>query len=111
MYIGKCGKLEQHNGPFKMSKNAASSPSPGLERKSKGLTPQDRSEGLRHNEEELRKSLSELADERTDPSLKAMNRISGGSNPFLDIVQDPKAATYKHGFLVRKVHADSDGKK
>ncbi|XP_048419300.2 PH and SEC7 domain-containing protein 1-like isoform X6 [Stegostoma tigrinum] len=63
------------------------------------------------NEEELRKSLSELADERTDPSLKAMNRISGGSNPFLDIVQDPKAATYKHGFLVRKVHADSDGKK
>ncbi|XP_078055517.1 PH and SEC7 domain-containing protein 1-like [Mustelus asterias] len=63
------------------------------------------------NEEELRKSLSELADERTDPSLKAMNRISSGSNPFLDIVQDPNAATYKHGFLVRKVHADSDGKK
>ncbi|GCC34903.1 hypothetical protein chiPu_0013380 [Chiloscyllium punctatum] len=63
------------------------------------------------NEEELRKSLSELVDERTDPSLKAMNRISGGSNPFLDIVQDPNAATYKHGFLVRKVHADSDGKK
>ncbi|XP_078387114.1 uncharacterized protein LOC144668683 isoform X3 [Cetorhinus maximus] len=63
------------------------------------------------NEEELRKSLSELADERTDPSLKAMNRISSGSNPFLDIVQDPNAATYKHGFMVRKVHADSDGKK
>ncbi|XP_067828569.1 PH and SEC7 domain-containing protein 1-like isoform X1 [Heptranchias perlo] len=63
------------------------------------------------NEEELRKSLSELADERTDPSLKAMKRISRGSNPFLDIMQDPNAATYKHGFLVRKVHADSDGKK
>ncbi|XP_067876593.1 PH and SEC7 domain-containing protein 1-like isoform X4 [Heterodontus francisci] len=63
------------------------------------------------NEEELRKSLSELADERTDPNLKAMNRISSGSNPFLDIMQDPNAATYKHGFLVRKVHADSDGKK
>ncbi|XP_038638801.1 PH and SEC7 domain-containing protein 1-like isoform X3 [Scyliorhinus canicula] len=63
------------------------------------------------NEEELRKSLSELADDRSDPSLKAMNRISSGSNPFLDIVQDPNAATYKHGFLVRKVHADSDGKK
>uniref|UniRef100_UPI00398F4856 PH and SEC7 domain-containing protein 1-like n=1 Tax=Pristiophorus japonicus TaxID=55135 RepID=UPI00398F4856 len=63
------------------------------------------------NEEELRKSLSELADERTDPSLKAMKRISSGSNPFLDIMQDPNAATYKHGFLVRKMHADSDGKK
>uniref|UniRef100_A0A4W3GK71 Pleckstrin and Sec7 domain containing a n=1 Tax=Callorhinchus milii TaxID=7868 RepID=A0A4W3GK71_CALMI len=63
------------------------------------------------NEEELRKSLSELADDRTDPSLKAMKRISSGSNPFLDIMQDPNAATYKHGFLVRKVHADSDGKK
>ncbi|XP_072347600.1 PH and SEC7 domain-containing protein 1-like isoform X4 [Scyliorhinus torazame] len=63
------------------------------------------------NEEELRKSLSELADDRSDPSLKAMNRISSGSNPFLDIVQDPNAATYKHGFMVRKVHADSDGKK
>ncbi|XP_055517684.1 PH and SEC7 domain-containing protein 1-like isoform X3 [Leucoraja erinacea] len=63
------------------------------------------------NEEELRKSLSELADERTNPSLKTMKRISSGSNPFLDIMQDPTAATYKHGFLVRKVHADSDGKK
>ncbi|XP_069741589.1 PH and SEC7 domain-containing protein 1-like isoform X1 [Narcine bancroftii] len=63
------------------------------------------------NEEELRKSLSELADDRTDPSLKAMKRIGTGRNPFLDIMQDPKAATYKHGFLVRKVHADSDGKK
>ncbi|XP_072881513.1 PH and SEC7 domain-containing protein 1-like isoform X2 [Hemitrygon akajei] len=63
------------------------------------------------NEEELRKSLSELADERANPSLKTMKRISSGSNPFLDIMQDPNAATYKHGFLVRKVHADSDGKK
>ncbi|XP_053928292.1 PH and SEC7 domain-containing protein 1 isoform X2 [Cuculus canorus] len=58
------------------------------------------------DEEELRKSLSELA----DPNPKSIKRISC-SNPFLDFSQDSSIATYKHGLLVRKIHADSDCKK
>ncbi|NXO81184.1 PSD1 protein, partial [Sitta europaea] len=59
------------------------------------------------DEEELRKSLSELAD--TNP--KSIKRISSCSNPFLDFSQDSSIATYKHGLLVRKIHADPDCKK
>ncbi|XP_059707452.1 PH and SEC7 domain-containing protein 1 [Haemorhous mexicanus] len=59
------------------------------------------------DEEELRKSLSELA----DPNPKSIKRISSGSNPFLDFSQDASIATYKHGLLVRKIHADPDCKK
>uniref|UniRef100_A0A674KB29 Pleckstrin and Sec7 domain containing n=1 Tax=Terrapene triunguis TaxID=2587831 RepID=A0A674KB29_9SAUR len=59
------------------------------------------------DEEELRKSLSELA----DPNPKSIKRISSCSNPFLDFSQDPSIATYKYGLLVRKSHADSDCKK
>ncbi|XP_075790667.1 PH and SEC7 domain-containing protein 1 isoform X2 [Pelodiscus sinensis] len=59
------------------------------------------------DEEELRKSLSELA----DPNPKAIKRISSGSNPFLDFSQDSSIATYKHGLLVRKSHAEPDCKK
>ncbi|XP_015267682.1 PREDICTED: PH and SEC7 domain-containing protein 1 [Gekko japonicus] len=59
------------------------------------------------DEEELRKSLSELA----DPNPKSIKRISSGSNPFLDFSQDPSIATYKHGLLVRKSHAEPDCKK
>ncbi|NWH57066.1 PSD1 protein, partial [Geococcyx californianus] len=58
------------------------------------------------DEEELRKSLSELA----DPKPKSIKRISC-SNPFLDFSQDSSIATYKHGLLVRKIHADPDCKK
>ncbi|XP_069720374.1 PH and SEC7 domain-containing protein 1 isoform X5 [Phaenicophaeus curvirostris] len=58
------------------------------------------------DEEELRKSLSELA----DPNPKSIKRISC-SNPFLDFSQDSSIATYKHGLLVRKIHADPDCKK
>ncbi|XP_062902845.1 PH and SEC7 domain-containing protein 3 isoform X5 [Mobula hypostoma] len=64
------------------------------------------------NEEELRKSLSELANDKTDNAgSKTSNRIGSGTNPFLDIPQDPNAKTYKTGFLSRKIHADMDGKK
>uniref|UniRef100_H3B9S1 Pleckstrin and Sec7 domain containing n=1 Tax=Latimeria chalumnae TaxID=7897 RepID=H3B9S1_LATCH len=63
------------------------------------------------DEEELRKSLSELADDRTNPSSKTVKRISSCNNPFLDIIQDPNAVTYKQGLLVRKIHADPDGKR
>ncbi|KAL8186621.1 UNVERIFIED_CONTAM: hypothetical protein K2H54_001361 [Gekko kuhli] len=62
---------------------------------------------LCRDEEELRKSLSELA----DPNPKSIKRISSGSNPFLDFSQDPSIATYKHGLLVRKSHAEPDCKK
>uniref|UniRef100_A0A8B9W0D1 Pleckstrin and Sec7 domain containing n=1 Tax=Anas zonorhyncha TaxID=75864 RepID=A0A8B9W0D1_9AVES len=48
------------------------------------------------DEEELRKSIK---------------RISSCSNPFLDFSQDSSIATYKHGLLVRKIHADPDCKK
>lgn len=58
--------------------------------------------------DELKKSLSELADTKND---KSISRISSGSNPFLDIAHDPNAAVYKAGFLARKIHADMDGKK
>ncbi|NXJ17695.1 PSD1 protein, partial [Dicrurus megarhynchus] len=59
------------------------------------------------DEEELRKSLSELA----DPNPKSIKRISSCSNPFLDFSQDSSIAIYKHGLLVRKIHADPDCKK
>uniref|UniRef100_A0A8B9LJT8 Pleckstrin and Sec7 domain containing 3, like n=1 Tax=Astyanax mexicanus TaxID=7994 RepID=A0A8B9LJT8_ASTMX len=62
--------------------------------------------------DELKKSLSELADNKKDNAhTKSISRISSGSNPFLDIAHDPNAAVYKTGFLARKIHADMDGKK
>uniref|UniRef100_W5MY35 Pleckstrin and Sec7 domain containing 3, like n=1 Tax=Lepisosteus oculatus TaxID=7918 RepID=W5MY35_LEPOC len=64
------------------------------------------------DEDELKKSLSELADDKTDNAhTKSISRIGSGSNPFLDITHDPNAAVYKTGFLARKIHADMDGKK
>uniref|UniRef100_A0A8C7LYA5 Pleckstrin and Sec7 domain containing a n=1 Tax=Oncorhynchus mykiss TaxID=8022 RepID=A0A8C7LYA5_ONCMY len=59
------------------------------------------------DEEELRKSFSELADLRTDSASHTMKRIGSG----LGVAQNPDALIYKNGFLVRKVHADSDGKR
>uniref|UniRef100_A0A6Q2YYY2 Pleckstrin and Sec7 domain containing a n=1 Tax=Esox lucius TaxID=8010 RepID=A0A6Q2YYY2_ESOLU len=59
------------------------------------------------DEEELRKSFSELADLRTDSASHTMKRIGSG----LGVAQNSDALIYKNGFLVRKVHADSDGKK
>ncbi|KAJ8401894.1 hypothetical protein AAFF_G00374750 [Aldrovandia affinis] len=61
--------------------------------------------------DELQKSLSELADKTDNAHTKSISRIGSGSNPFLDISHDPKAAVYKGGFLARKIHADMDGKK
>ncbi|XP_036385705.1 PH and SEC7 domain-containing protein 3 isoform X2 [Megalops cyprinoides] len=62
--------------------------------------------------DELQKSLSELADNKTENAHpKSISRIGSGSNPFLDISHDPNAAVYKTGFLARKIHADMDGKK
>ncbi|XP_038651620.1 PH and SEC7 domain-containing protein 2 isoform X1 [Scyliorhinus canicula] len=63
------------------------------------------------DEDELRKSLSELVDDKYDSCPKKMTRIIDSSNPFLDIPQALNAATYKHGVLNRKTHADMDGKR
>ncbi|XP_040459679.1 PH and SEC7 domain-containing protein 2 isoform X3 [Falco naumanni] len=63
------------------------------------------------DEDELRKSLSELVDDKFGASAKKMTRIVDSSNPFLDIPQALNAVTYKHGVLTRKTHADMDGKR
>ncbi|XP_075697722.1 PH and SEC7 domain-containing protein 1 isoform X3 [Rhinoderma darwinii] len=60
------------------------------------------------DEEELRRSLSELA----DPNPKSLKRINSCGKPFLNFSQDPNIiTTYKYGVLVRKIHADPDCKK
>ncbi|XP_039934301.1 PH and SEC7 domain-containing protein 2 isoform X1 [Hirundo rustica] len=63
------------------------------------------------DEDELRKSLSELVDDKFGASSKKVTRIVDSSNPFLDIPQALNAVTYKHGVLTRKTHADMDGKR
>ncbi|XP_067852416.1 PH and SEC7 domain-containing protein 2-like [Heptranchias perlo] len=63
------------------------------------------------DEDELRKSLSELVEDKYDSCPKKVTRIIDSSNPFLDIPQALNAATYKHGVLNRKSHADMDGKR
>uniref|UniRef100_A0A667YQ20 Pleckstrin and Sec7 domain containing a n=1 Tax=Myripristis murdjan TaxID=586833 RepID=A0A667YQ20_9TELE len=63
------------------------------------------------DEEELRKSMSELADVRTDSASHTMKRLGSGGNPLVGVAQQSDAELYKNGFLVRKVHADPDGKR
>ncbi|XP_060035147.1 PH and SEC7 domain-containing protein 2 isoform X2 [Erinaceus europaeus] len=63
------------------------------------------------DEDELRKSLSELVDDKFGAGTKKVTRILDGGNPFLDVPQALSAATYKHGVLTRKTHADMDGKR
>ncbi|XP_072246545.1 uncharacterized protein psda isoform X2 [Leuresthes tenuis] len=63
------------------------------------------------DEEELRKSMSELADVRTDSASHTMRRIGSGGNPLVGVAQQADGELYKSGFLVRKVHADPDGKR
>lgn len=65
---------------------------------------------LYSDEEELRKSFSEL-DGRTDSASHTMKRINSGGNPLVSVAQQSSAQVYNTGFLVRKVHADADGKK
>ncbi|XP_036917618.1 PH and SEC7 domain-containing protein 2 [Sturnira hondurensis] len=63
------------------------------------------------DEDELRKSLSELVDDKFGAGTKKVTRILDGGNPFLDVPQALSATTYKHGVLTRKAHADTDGKR
>uniref|UniRef100_G3Q485 Pleckstrin and Sec7 domain containing 2 n=1 Tax=Gasterosteus aculeatus aculeatus TaxID=481459 RepID=G3Q485_GASAC len=62
-------------------------------------------------EEELRKSLSELVEEQCEGGSKRVARVTDGSNPFITIPILLNAVTYKHGVLTRKSHADMDGKR
>ncbi|MCJ8734241.1 hypothetical protein PDJAM_G00233110 [Pangasius djambal] len=62
-------------------------------------------------EEELRKSLSELVEDQCEAGSKRVVRVTDGSNPFIAIPLLLNAATYKHGVLTRKSHADMDGKR
>ncbi|XP_029368901.1 PH and SEC7 domain-containing protein 2 isoform X2 [Echeneis naucrates] len=62
-------------------------------------------------EEELRKSLSELVEEQCEGGNKRVARVTDGSNPFIAIPILLNAVTYKHGVLTRKSHADMDGKR
>uniref|UniRef100_A0A671Y397 Pleckstrin and Sec7 domain containing n=1 Tax=Sparus aurata TaxID=8175 RepID=A0A671Y397_SPAAU len=63
------------------------------------------------DEEELRKSMSELADVRTDSASHTMKRLGSGGNPLVGVAHQADGELYKSGFLVRKVHADPDGKR
>ncbi|XP_056252316.1 PH and SEC7 domain-containing protein 1 isoform X3 [Seriola aureovittata] len=63
------------------------------------------------DEEELRKSMSELADVRTDSASHTMKRLGSGGNPLVGVAHQADGELYKNGFLVRKVHADPDGKR
>uniref|UniRef100_A0A3Q3E729 Pleckstrin and Sec7 domain containing a n=2 Tax=Hippocampus comes TaxID=109280 RepID=A0A3Q3E729_HIPCM len=71
------------------------------------------------DEEELRKSFSELGDSLCDSSRSAKGSGGGGGggggsdDGTLSADETPPCRTplYKNGFLVRKVHADSDGKR
>uniref|UniRef100_A0A665TYX4 Pleckstrin and Sec7 domain containing a n=1 Tax=Echeneis naucrates TaxID=173247 RepID=A0A665TYX4_ECHNA len=63
------------------------------------------------DEEEFRKSMSELAEIRTDSASNTMKRLGSGGNLLLGVAQQVDGELYKSGFLVRKVHADPDGKR
>uniref|UniRef100_A0A8C9TSS2 PH and SEC7 domain-containing protein 1-like n=1 Tax=Scleropages formosus TaxID=113540 RepID=A0A8C9TSS2_SCLFO len=64
------------------------------------------------DEEGLRKSFSELGDGRGNSTSRSTKRSAGGSGGSLaGVTPQPGAPLYKTGFLVRKVHADSDGKR
>lgn len=40
-----------------------------------------------------------------------MKRLGSGGNPLVGVAQQADCELYKSGFLVRKVHADPDGKR
>ncbi|XP_036382788.1 PH and SEC7 domain-containing protein 1-like isoform X2 [Megalops cyprinoides] len=57
------------------------------------------------DEEELKSSMVLPGDDKADTPLRSK------SNPFQDVPHDKKATVYKQGFLIRKAHADIDGKR
>ncbi|XP_037546889.1 PH and SEC7 domain-containing protein 1 [Nematolebias whitei] len=64
------------------------------------------------DEEELRKSFSELGDSLCDSDTSRSMKREGSSEGLVSEGTKPTGTLlYKNGFLVRKVHADSDGKR
>uniref|UniRef100_A0A087YKX6 Pleckstrin and Sec7 domain containing n=1 Tax=Poecilia formosa TaxID=48698 RepID=A0A087YKX6_POEFO len=64
------------------------------------------------DEEELRKSFSELGDSLLDSDAsRPIKRVGSSGKPLSDGMEPTGMLLYKNGFLVRKVHADSDGKR
>uniref|UniRef100_A0A4W6E2L4 Pleckstrin and Sec7 domain containing a n=1 Tax=Lates calcarifer TaxID=8187 RepID=A0A4W6E2L4_LATCA len=64
------------------------------------------------DEEELRKSFSELGDSLCESNTsRSMKRVGSSGKPLAEETQPSGTLLYKNGFLVRKVHADSDGKR
>ncbi|XP_038139417.1 PH and SEC7 domain-containing protein 1-like isoform X2 [Cyprinodon tularosa] len=64
------------------------------------------------DEEELRKSFSELGDSLVDSDAsKPMKRVGSSGKPLSEHTEPTGMLLYKNGFLVRKVHADPDGKR
>ncbi|XP_062270249.1 PH and SEC7 domain-containing protein 1-like isoform X2 [Platichthys flesus] len=64
------------------------------------------------DEEELRKSFSELGDSLSEANPpRSMKRVPSSGKPLAEEAEPSGMLLYKNGFLVRKVHADSDGKR
>lgn len=55
--------------------------------------------------------MSELGDVRTDSASHTMKRLGSGGNALVAVAQQADGELYKSGFLVRKAHADPDGKR
>ncbi|XP_069560610.1 PH and SEC7 domain-containing protein 1-like isoform X1 [Brachyistius frenatus] len=64
------------------------------------------------DEEELRKSFSELGDSLCESTAStSMKRVGSSGKPLSEEAEPSGMLLYKKGFLVRKVHADPDGKR
>lgn len=64
------------------------------------------------DEEETQKPGSTVApDARKDSASHTLKRQGPSGNPLLSMAQQAKEQLYKSGLLVRKVHADQDGKR
>lgn len=61
------------------------------------------------DEEEMKSEVSDTV--RTDSASHTMKRLGSGGNPLVGVAQQVDGELYKSGFLVRKVHADPDGKR
>lgn len=67
---------------------------------------------ISQSDEEEVKSAAEPSDSvRTDSASHTMKRLGSGGNPLVGVAQQADGELYKSGFLVRKVHADPDGKR
>uniref|UniRef100_S4R4H7 Uncharacterized protein n=1 Tax=Petromyzon marinus TaxID=7757 RepID=S4R4H7_PETMA len=59
----------------------------------------------------LRASIRSADRLQWPPPAEPATPLNALSKPFLDLVPDPGAATHKQGLLVRKTHADIDGRR